>query len=116
MIAAWTEVDMRRSRFATSDNSELGARARWLEALSFDLRTHIEGDDAIAAQRLAHLIHVPMLLALAHAVSAGLILLHCLVTSSANNVATMAMMAGAVLAIDIGWAWLNRVLVRLGAT
>src|SRR5687767_97051 len=100
------EVEMRRSRFATSADEEMTARARWLEALSFDLRGHDGSDDAIAAQRLAHLNHVPVLLALAHAVSAGLILLHCLITGSSHDVKTMAMMAGAVLALDGGWAGL----------
>ncbi len=106
---------MRRSRFATSEKQDLSSRARWLEALSFDLRTHLDGDDSIAARRLAHLNHVPILLALAHAVSAGLILIHRMVTDPGHGVGTMALMAGAVLALDGGWAWLNRILIRLGA-
>ncbi|HET9356085.1 MAG TPA: EAL domain-containing protein [Sphingomicrobium sp.] len=106
---------MRRSRFATSAAQEPTAKGRWLEALSFDLRTHLDGDDSIAAQRLAHLTQAPILLALAHAVSAGLILLHCFITGSAHGTATMALVAAGVLALDGGWAFLNRILARLGA-
>src|SRR6476620_4196031 len=99
---------MRRSRFATSADQELSARARWLEALSFDVRTPSGGDYSIAAQRLAHLGHIPILLALAHAVSAALILLHCSLTGATANIAAMALLAGGVLGLDCCWAFCNR--------
>jgi len=104
---------MRRSRFATSAEKEMSARARWLEALSFDVRTPTGSDYSIAAQRLAHLGHIPMLLALAHLVSATLIILHCALTGHAGAAGSMTLVAVGVLALDLGWAWLNRGLGRL---
>ena len=86
----------------------MSARALWLEALSFDVRTPNGSDHSIAAQRLAHLGHIPILLALAHAVSAVLILLHCTLTSSTSNILSMAMLAAGVLALDCCWAFCNR--------
>ena len=104
---------MRRSRFATSDNPQLSSGARWLEALSFDVRNHAGEDQPIAEQRLAHLDHIPILIALAHAVSAALILLHCAMRGPAADIGQLAAFAGGVLALDIGWALLNRRLDRI---
>ena len=58
---------MRRSRFAGAVKvNERDDRARWLDTLSFDVRSPVSSDDsAIAQQRLTQLTYVPILLAVA---------------------------------------------------
>ncbi|MEO6579937.1 MAG: EAL domain-containing protein [Sphingomicrobium sp.] len=69
---------MRRSRFASDVKTvPRDPRAAWLETLSFDLRGPISAEDAvIAEQRVAQLTYVPLLLGVAHLISAVAILLH----------------------------------------
>ena len=107
---------MRHSRFATSENPELGRRSRWLEALSFDVRTHLGSDQPIAERRLTHLNNIPLLIASVQATSAVLILAHFAIQGSLGGLRTLATIAGAVLALNIAWSLVNRRFETLGVS
>ena len=93
---------MRRSRFAGAVRSEDQPRGPALrEALSFDVRAPGTGEDlTIARQRTAQLDHIPLLLALSHAVGGGAILVHCLQHPANASLSGMMVALGLVLGLD----------------
>ncbi len=93
---------MRRSRFAgaVKVNPQVG-QAGWLDTLSFDIRTPTSSDEsAIAEQRIAQLTYVPILLAVAHLVSATAIFLQFGVGAVASFTPTLFAMLVVAFVID----------------
>ncbi|QNN65489.1 EAL domain-containing protein [Sphingomonas rhizophila] len=67
----------RRSRFAGVTNEAADRPSQFAEALFFDIRApENEESETIAAQRAAQLMHVPLLLAVAHLVCGAVVYLH----------------------------------------
>jgi diguanylate cyclase (GGDEF)-like protein/PAS domain S-box-containing protein len=104
---------MRRSRFAGSVENA-ASRETWRDVLFFDIRPAADGDHlTIARQRIAQLGHVPLLLALTHAVAALILIIHCLGRATPGEMLPVAAAALAVLALDGGYAVVTRLSARL---